>query len=137
MSFRMINPPELFNSSPAGFSQVVVTTGNPPSVYMSGQVAWNAQREIVGAGDLHQQVVQSLRNIEIALGHANATLRNVVALRLYIRQDEIHDADAVTRGLVKVFGDRLPCATWIGIPCLAHEDFLVEIEPTIDMTISE
>lgn len=135
MTVQRINPPELFDSGPAGFSQIVVIQSNSHSVYLSGQVAWNANKEIAGEGDLNRQVVQSLRNIETALGYADATLRNVVALRIYIRQDEIHDAGAVTNGLLEVFGDDLPCATWIGVPCLAREEFLVEIEPTIDMTI--
>jgi enamine deaminase RidA (YjgF/YER057c/UK114 family) len=135
MTVQRINPPELFDSAPAGFSQMVVVGGNRPSVHLSGQVAWNANREIVGEGDLYRQVVQSLRNIETALGHAEAGLQNVVALRIYIRQDSIHDTKAVTRGLTEVFGADLPCATWIGVPCLAREEFLVEIEPTVDLTI--
>lgn len=136
MSVKRINPPELFDSSPAGFSQIVLINSNPPSVHLSGQVAWNADRKIVGAGDLYRQVVQSLRNIETALSYADATLKNVVALRLYIRQDEIHEAEAVTKGLMDVFGEDQPCATWIGVSCLAKEEFLVEIEPVIDMTIA-
>lgn len=135
MTIQRINPPELFDSSPAGFSQVVIVQNDPPSVHLSGQVAWNANKEIVGADDLYRQVVQSLRNVETALGYANATLRNIVALRIYIRQDEIHDGAAVTKGLREVFGNDLPCATWIGVPCLAKDEFLVEIEPTIDMTV--
>jgi len=135
MPVQRINPPELFDSKPVGFSQMVVVEGETPSVHLSGQVAWNAEREIVGKGDLNKQVVQSLRNIETALGYAKASLKNVVALRIYIRQDVIHDTGAVTRGLLEVFDDALPCATWIGVPCLAREEFLVEIEPTIDMSI--
>ncbi len=133
MSVTRINPPELFDSVPAGFSQMVVVGGEKPAIHLSGQVAWNADREIVGEGDLYRQVVQSLRNIETALGYADAGLHHVVALRIYIRQDSIHDTKAVTRGLTEVFGDNLPCATWIGVPCLARKEFLVEIEPTIDM----
>ncbi|MEQ9487782.1 MAG: RidA family protein [Alphaproteobacteria bacterium] len=135
MPVTRINPPELFDSEPVGFSQMVVVGGDRPSIHLSGQVAWNASREIVGEGDLYRQVVQSLRNIEIALGHADAGLHNVVALRIYIRQNVIHDSKAVTRGLTEVFGSNLPCATWIGVPCLAREEFLVEIEPTVDMSI--
>lgn len=136
MPIQHINPPELFDSSPAGFSQMIIVGSDPSSIHMSGQVAWNAKKEIIGERDLFRQVVQSLRNIETALGYANASLRNVVALKIYIRQDEIHDSSAISRGLLEVFGDALPCATWIGVPCLAREEFLVEIEPTIDMSVS-
>ncbi|MCB0073213.1 MAG: hypothetical protein KDE20_17205 [Caldilineaceae bacterium] len=126
-----INPPELFDSRPYGFSQMVVTPSGARMIHMSGQVAWNAQEEIAGKDDLYAQVVQSLRNIETALRHVDATLDNVVALRIYIKQSHMHVPNAVSRGLKEVFGENLPCATWIGVPTLANEEFLVEIEPTI------
>ncbi len=125
------NPPELFDSEPVGFSQMVVTTVPYRSISLSGQVAWNADREIVGRDDMYTQVVQSLRNIESALSYANASLGDVVALRLYIKQSHIHDSDPISRGLKDVFGDKLPCATWIGVSGLADEAFLIEIEPTV------
>ena len=126
-----INPPELFDSRPYGFSQMVVTPSGARMIHMSGQVAWNAQEEIAGKDDLYAQVVQSLRNIETALRHVDATLDNVVALRIYIKQSHMHVPNAVSRGLKEVFGENLPCATWIGVPTLANEEFLVEIEPTV------
>ncbi|MEZ4561060.1 MAG: RidA family protein, partial [Caldilineaceae bacterium] len=85
-----INPAELFDSRPYGFSQMVVTPPEARMIHMSGQVAWNAQEEIVGKDDLYAQVVQSLRNIETALRHVDATLDNVVALRMYIKQSHMH-----------------------------------------------
>ena len=126
-----ISPPELFDSRPYGFSQMVVTPPGARMIHMSGQVAWNAQEEIAGKDDLYAQVVQSLRNIETALRHVDATLDNVVALRIYIKQSHMHVPNAVSRGLKEVFGENLPCATWIGVPTLANEEFLVEIEPTV------
>ncbi|SPP96493.1 protein of unknown function [Bradyrhizobium vignae] len=32
---------------------------------------------------------------------------------------------------METFGDRPPCATWIGVPSLAREEFLIEVEPSI------
>ncbi len=131
MDRMRLNPPELFDSQPVGFSQLVVTNGARRTVNISGQVAWNAKREIVGKDDLYRQVVQSLKNIELALGYADACLDDVVALRIYIKHSHIHDSVSVTRGLNEVFGANQPCATWIGVPALADDDFLVEIEPTV------
>ena len=131
MSTSRINPSEIFDSRPFGFSQIVVKEGSARTIHVSGQVAWNPDQEIVGEGDLYRQVVQSLRNLEAALGHASATLGDVVALRIYIKDTHIDDSEAVSRGLIEVFGQDLPCATWIGVPRLAREEFLVEIEPTV------
>jgi enamine deaminase RidA (YjgF/YER057c/UK114 family) len=131
MEISRINPPELFDSRPAGFSQLVVAPAGGRTIYLSGQVAWDAERRIIGKGDLYTQVVESLRNIERALRHVGAGLEHVVALRLYIRHSHIGDHEAISAGLKHVFGEALPCATWIGVPELANGDFLVEIEPTI------
>ena len=30
-----------------------------------------------------------------------------------------------------MFGDNLPCSTWIGVTGLAVEDFLIEVEPSV------
>ena len=130
MTTKRLAPPDLFDSRPFGFSQMVVAEAGRQVVHMSGQVAWTPEREIVGPDDLHAQVVQSLRNIERALGHVGASLDDVHALRIYIKLSHIDQPEEVTRGLIDVFGDKLPCATWIGVPRLANEAFLVEIEPS-------
>ncbi len=129
MKMTRINPPELFDSSGSGFSQIVIVEGDPRTIHVSGQVAWGAGRVIEGQGDLYAQVVQSLRNLETALSYAGASLGDVAALRIYIREDCMRQGTAVSQALREVFGDELPCATWIGVPCLASPDFLVEIEP--------
>lgn len=129
MERRTINPPDLFDSVQYGFSQILVTPPGGTTVHMSGQVAWDAQQQIVGKGDMGAQVAQSLRNVERALAHAGATLRDVVSLRIYIRYSHIGESAAISAGLRQFFGDDPPCATWIGVPGLAHEDFLIEIEP--------
>lgn len=131
MGKKCINPAELFDSDLMGFSQVVVTGGDQRTVHISGQVAWNSDREIAGKDDIYVQVVQSLRNIETALGYADASLDNVVSLRIYIKQTHINESKAISRGLKEVFGNQPPCATWIGVPTLADAEFLVEIEPTV------
>jgi enamine deaminase RidA (YjgF/YER057c/UK114 family) len=130
MTTKRLAPPDLFDSRPFGFSQMVVADAGRQVVHMSGQVAWTPERKIVGSNDLHAQVVQSLRNIERALLHVGASLEDVHALRIYIKLSHIGRPEDITRGLIDVFGDRLPCATWIGVPRLANEEFLVEIEPS-------
>lgn len=129
MSKHVINPPELFDSVQFGFSQIVVSPAGGRLVHMSGQVAWDEQRAIVGRGDLRAQVMQSLRNVETGLRLAGATLADVVALRIYIKYSHMGESGAVREGLQQFFGAEPPCATWIGVPGLASEEFLVEIEP--------
>lgn len=57
-------PAGLFDSRPYGFSQVtVVTTPRGDAVHVSGQVAWDSDQKIVGAGDIGRQLEKSLENL--------------------------------------------------------------------------
>ncbi len=59
------NPSTLFDSQQYGFSQIV-TTREGMTVYLSGQVGWDAQQQIVGKDDLGKQTQWALHNIETA-----------------------------------------------------------------------
>jgi 2-iminobutanoate/2-iminopropanoate deaminase len=130
---QIINPPELFDSMQYGFAQMTVAPALQKTVHLSGQVAWDKERNIVGKGDMYSQVLQSLANIETALTYVGGNRQNIVSMRLYIKYSHISEGKAISTALKEFFGDEPPCTTWIGVPGLANEDFLLEIEPTIVM----
>lgn len=131
MSRTVVVPEGIFDSRAHGFAQaVVVATPFGDVVHVSGQVAWDADSNIVGAGDIGRQLAKSLENLAAALATAGAGLDQVGALRLYIKQTHMHEGAAITAALKAAFGDTPPCATWIGVPGLANEDFLIEVEPS-------
>ena len=123
-----LNPPTLFPSLQFGFSQIVTSQGGK-TVYLSGQVAWDAKQKVVGEDDLRAQTWQSLRNVATAVQTVGGTLADVVSMRIYIVQHKMADASVVGEGLKEFFPqDRPPATTWIGVPSLANDDFLIEIE---------
>lgn len=128
MAHEYLNPPELFPSLQYGFSQVV-TAMPGKTIYLSGQVAWDAQQQIVGPGDLRAQTWQALHNVRTALEAAGAAMGDVVSLRIYILQEHLVQSKAISDGLKAFFpAGRAPASTWIGVAALADEAFLVEIE---------
>ncbi len=131
MPKQHLNPPDLFPSTQYGFSQIVTATPGR-FVFLSGQVAWDAQQNLIGRNDLKAQTQQALRNVEKALGAAGARLTDLVALRLYIvNYDASRDAPGITEVLKAMFvGSEPPACTWIGVARLANEGFLIEIEAT-------
>jgi len=132
MSRRVHSPTGIFNSLHYGFAQVVVIpTPFGDAVHVSGQVAWDADRKVVGAGDIGRQLRKSLENLAVALASVGAKLDQVGALRLYIKQSHMHEGEAISGALRAIFGDDPPCATWIGVPGLANDEFLVEVEPSV------
>jgi enamine deaminase RidA (YjgF/YER057c/UK114 family) len=125
-------PSGLFDGREHGFAQVtVVETPSGRSVHVAGQVAWDADHNLVGPGDIGRQLVKSLENVATALASVGASLDQVGALRLYIKQSHMHEGKAIGTALKAAFGDNLPCSTWIGVSGLARDEFLVEVEPSV------
>jgi len=128
MTKEHINPEALFPSVELGFSQVVAARGGK-TVYLSGQTAWNAAKEIVGWGDLREQTRQACRNLQAAVEAAGGTLADVVSLRVYIVKLKRADAGRVGEVLREFFPrETPPASTLIGVWSLAVSDFLIEIE---------
>jgi 2-iminobutanoate/2-iminopropanoate deaminase len=128
MSKRYFNPNGLFPSKQYGFSQVIAT-GGKTTVYMSGQVGWNARQEIVDPLDLGAQTRQALVNLEIAVKAAGGSRTDIVSLRLYVVGQHIHNTRPIQEALLGFFPpDRLPTSTWVGVAALANRDFLIELE---------
>ncbi len=128
MTKAVINPPALFPSLQYGFSQIVTSSGGK-TVYLSGQVAWDANQQIVGAGDLGLQTRATLKNIATALAIVGGTLNDVVSMRIYIVEDVLAEDHHVGAALREFFPpEQAPATTWIGVRALANKDFLVEIE---------
>ena len=123
-----VNPTSLFPSVEHGFSQVVIASG-AKTVFISGQTAWDANKQIVGRS-LGEQARQALRNVKTAIEAAGGNLRDIVALRIYIVQHAAQDIGVVGGALRDVFSTNPPTSTWIGVSSLAVPDFLIEIEAT-------
>jgi enamine deaminase RidA (YjgF/YER057c/UK114 family) len=130
MSKEYLNPDALFPSLETGFSQIVIASGSR-TIFISGQTAWDANRQIIGGTDLGQQTRQALLNIQTAVEIAGGRLADVVALRIYIVNYNPAQADAISSALREFFPEaQRPASTWIGVQTLAVPDFLIEIEAT-------
>ena len=128
MSNELINPSTVFRSLDHGFSQAVVATGRR-TVYMSGQVAWDAERRLVGGASLEGQARQAFKNLQSVVEAAGGTLADVVAVRMYIVDYRPEKAAAIGGVFRAVFsGMTQPAATWVGVSALADPDFLFEVE---------
>jgi enamine deaminase RidA (YjgF/YER057c/UK114 family) len=128
MPKQHLNPDTLFQSLPIGFSQAVVSQGGK-TVYLSGQTAWDANKQIVGGNDLGEQTRQALRNVRFGVEAAGGTVADVVSLRLYVVNPKAGDMGTVGEALREFFSaNKPPASTWLGVMSLAVPDFLIEIE---------
>ncbi|MFD3594213.1 RidA family protein [Nocardia sp. NPDC058640] len=129
MSITLVNPKDL----PAIdlYRQVAVATGSR-TVYIAGQVSWDADGNTVGAGDLAAQIAQSYRNVGIALAEVGATFADVVKLTVYVVDWTPDKMGAFVDGLARAAESLgmtpLAPGTLIGVAALSDPDHLVEVE---------
>src|SRR5712672_1445257 len=107
MPKEYINPNSLFSSLPHGFSQVVIASGRK-MVFVSGQTAWDIQKNIVGGDSVLEQARQAFRNLEKAMKAAGGTLKDVVALRIYVVDYQAESGTAVGTALRESFSPEIP-----------------------------
>ncbi len=111
-----------------GFSQVVTATEGK-IVFISGQVALDANNEVVGKGDLGAQVAQTFENLKRALAAVGATFDDVLKTNTYI-VNYTPDMIGVVREVRSQYlpQEKPPASTLIGVQALVLEDLLIEIE---------
>lgn len=126
MNTHFLSPATL--SKPTGYSHVaIVAAGN--QIHVAGQVAFNAEGQLVGKGDVGAQAEQVYTNLGAALAAAGASLRDVFKLVTYVVNLTPEKAAAVRAVRMKYLGDGpYPASTMVGVTSLVNPDLLVEIE---------
>jgi 2-iminobutanoate/2-iminopropanoate deaminase len=95
-------------------------------VFVSGQVAFGSNGEVVGVGDPEAQTVQALENLGACLRAAGADFADVAKVTLFLR--DIGHRTRLSPIRERYFGASKPASTLVEVSALAHPDLLVEIE---------
>ena len=120
---QRLNPPGL--STPTGYSHVVSARGGR-TIYVAGQVAFDAKGQLVGRGDLAAQTKQVFANLDVALKAAGASFTDVVKTNYYML--DASQVQVIRDVRSQYFTKELPASTLVQVARLANPDFLVEIE---------
>jgi len=119
-----ITPPEL--PTPTVYTHAVRTRD---LVFISGQCGLDAERRVVGPGDVEAQTRQALANIGRLLEASGASWSDVVKLNFYlIDMRQIGRVRDIRGELFAGLGLQPPAATTVGVTALAVEGALIEIE---------
>ena len=121
---KRTNPPAL--SAPTGYTHIVEVTGPARTIYISGQIAYDKDGKLVGAGDMKAQAEQVFKNLQAALTAAGATFADVVKMNSYITDMSKVQAVRVVR--VVYFKDATPASTFVEVKGVVRPELLLEIE---------
>lgn len=94
-------------------------------IWVSGQVPFNSNQELVGAGDIEAQTRQVLENVKAVLEAGGARLDNVVKVTVFLR-DAAH-YQRMNAVYAEYFPSNPPARSCVQTG-LARPEFLVEIE---------
>lgn len=108
-----------------GYTHVVMGTGR--FVAISGQVALDAQGDVVGAGDAAAQARQVFANLQRCLAAAGATFDDVVKFTFYLTDIRYLPAVREARDAY-VDASRLPASTAVQVTSLVRPELLLEID---------
>ena len=124
---RFINPPAI--SKPPGYTHVVEVTGPGRIVYIAGQLGIDVSGKM--AADFRGQVEIAFQNLKAALDAVGAKPEHIVKINNYIV--DIGKNIPVFREVRDRYLNMAapPASTTIGVPQLAREGALFEVEAIV------
>jgi enamine deaminase RidA (YjgF/YER057c/UK114 family) len=125
MPANLVRSSRLYPSAPYAYAAVAPGTG---LVFTAGACPLDAQGVVVARGDIAAQMRQALANLEVALGEAGATLRDVLKTTVYVASDRREDLVTAWNEVAEAFGEHDAPSTLLGVAVLGYAYQLVEIE---------
>ena len=118
--------------SPRGYANGIAVSRATKLVFVAGQIAWDADQKLVGAGDMAAQFAQVLRNVVAVVGAAGGEPRHIVRMTCYVTDkrkylDATREIGAAWRD---VLGKHFPAMALVEVAGLLEPGAMIEIEAT-------
>ncbi len=121
------NPPGLWPQKGRAFNHAVVEPEGRV-IHITGQVAWDAKGELVGAGDCETQIRLCFDHVERILAAVGGRLDDIVSLTVYFL--DRGDLPAIQKVRSENFtSETAPVSILIQTPGLVIPGLLVELVP--------
>jgi len=121
------NPPGGWPQNGRAFNHGVVAPEGR-TIHITGQVAWDANGAVVGAGDCAAQMRQAFDNVEAILAAVGGRLDDIVSLTIFFLDPA--DLPAIQAVRAERFSpETAPASIIIGTPFLVAPELLVELVP--------
>jgi enamine deaminase RidA (YjgF/YER057c/UK114 family) len=125
----IVNPKNLYDPTPNGYSTAVIVPREGRVAYISGQ----GGQDNTGAlsPDFAVQVKQAYANLRAALDALGAKPDQVAKLTIFVVDHDMSKLEVLTRNVKEMFGETLPAQTLIPVPKLAIDPMLFEVEAVV------
>jgi len=101
-------------------------------VFMSGQIAWTLDGQVVGEGDMGAQATQAMENIGAVLADGDMDMANIVKMTVFVTDmAKSQDAMAAINGF---FDAPPPAVTLVQVVALAMPEIMIEIDAIASTT---
>ncbi len=121
MPKTILNPPSAYPSK----NPRSCGTRRGPFVFTAGQVAFDSEGKLVGAGDIRAQTRQAMENIKAILEEGGASLLDVMKVNIFIAAGV--DKEGMNEIYSQYFPEDPPARTAVTAG-LASPEILIEIE---------
>ena len=125
----IVNPQNLYDPSPNGYSTAVITPREGRLAYISGQGGQDSTGSL--SPDFAVQVKQAYANLRAALEGIGAKPNQVAKLTIFVVDHDMSKLEVLTQNVKDMFGDALPAQTLVPVPKLAIEPMLFEVEAVV------
>jgi enamine deaminase RidA (YjgF/YER057c/UK114 family) len=125
----IVNPKNLYDPTPNGYSMAVIVPSGARVAYISGQGGQDGTGAL--SPDFAVQVKQAYANLGAALDALGAKPDQVAKLTVFVVDHDMAKLGVLTQNVKQMFGDTLPAQTLIPVPKLAIDPMLFEVEAVV------
>ncbi|MBZ9602793.1 RidA family protein [Phyllobacterium chamaecytisi] len=129
LKLTIVNPQNLYDPTPNGYSTAVIAPREARVAYISGQGGQDSTGAL--SPEFAVQVKQAYANLRTALDALGARPDQVAKLTVFVVDHDISKLDVLTKNVKAMFGEALPAQTLIPVPKLAIDPMLFEVEAIV------
>jgi len=106
----------------------VITTEPGRMIFLSGQVAFDSDRNIVGENDVVAQTRQAMRNLKAAVETGGGQISDILQITTHVVDYDPKQLDDITGTIAEFFEPKcLPTNTLVGVDSLSTTGLMIEI----------
>ncbi|MGF6174302.1 RidA family protein [Ensifer sp. 4252] len=129
LKLTIVNPQNLYDPTPNGYSTAVIVPREGRLAYISGQGGQDSTGAL--SPDFAVQVKQAYANLRTALDALGARPDQVAKLTIFVVDHDMSKLEVLTKNVKEMFGETLPAQTLIPVPKLAIDPMLFEVEAVV------